>query len=254
MIISASRRTDIPAFYMPWFMNRVRERYVLTRNPFNPHQVSHVSLAPEDVDTIVFWTRNAGKLTKCIPELNRIGYGYYAHYTITAYPRILEAHVPGPWHAIETFSRLSDLIGPQRVIWRYDPILLSNVVPPEEHKRLFSKIAGMLAGKTKRVVISFADFYKKTERNLKLIPGLTFDDFRKEQENLAGLLAHMADEAATNGMTITSCAETMDLASFGINRGKNRNQHSEDSPFLVGSAEKAGKRSHAPEQSDLFGA
>lgn len=201
-------------------MNRVRERFVLTRNPFNPHQIKRVSLAPEDIDVIVFWTRNAGKLIECVPELNLIGYSYYVHYTITGYPRILETHVPNPRQAIETFCKLSDLIGPGRVIWRYDPILLSNMVPLDEHKRLFSKIANMLASKTKRVVISFADFYRKTERNLKLIDGLVFDDFRKEHEKLTELVTHMAEEANAYGMAIASCAETMDLASFGVDHGK----------------------------------
>ena len=220
MIISASRRTDIPAFYSRWFMNRVREGFVLTRNPFNPHQIRRVSLAPEDVDAIVFWTRNAGKLIDCMPELNRIGYNYYVHYTITGYPRILETHVPNPLQAIETFCRLSELIGPDRVIWRYDPILLSNAVPLDEHKRLFSKIAGLLAGRTRRVMISFADFYKKTERNLKLIDGLATADLRTQSDKLFELVTHMAEQARVHGMSISSCAEIMDLDTLGISHGK----------------------------------
>lgn len=201
-------------------MNRVRERFVLTRNPFNPHQIRRISLAPEDVDAIVFWTRNAGKLIDCVPELNRIGYNYYVHYTVTGYPRILEAHVPGPRQAIETFSRLSELIGPDRVIWRYDPILLSNAVSLEEHKRLFSKIAGLLAGKTARVMISFADFYKKTERNLKLVDGLATTDLRTQPNKLSELVTHMVEQATLRGMSISSCAEIMDLDTLGVSHGK----------------------------------
>jgi DNA repair photolyase len=218
MIISASRRTDIPAFYTPWFMNRIREGFLLTRNPFNANQISRVSLDPNYVDVIVFWTRNPSMLMKHLPELSP--YNYYFQYTITGYPKVLEKTVPRPHRAIKTFIELSDLIGADKVIWRYDPILLSNEVDINEHKRLFEKIAYLLQGKTKRVVISFSDFYKKTERNLKLIEGLTYSDITHEMNMLHELSIYMSEVAKKYGMEIESCAENIDISNCGIAHGK----------------------------------
>lgn len=220
MIISASRRTDIPAFYSEWFINRIREGFLLTRNPFNAHQVKRVSLKPEDVEVLVFWTRNPSKLMPFLPELDALGYLYYFQYTITGYPRMVEKSVPVLQRAIETFIELSQKIGPNRVVWRYDPILLSNFLPLDEHKRLFSKIANMLTGKTSRVVISFADFYKKTEKNLKQVDGLVCSNIIQQQEQLLELSAYMAKVATAHGMEIKSCAEAVDISSTGVSHGK----------------------------------
>lgn len=220
MIISASRRTDIPAFYVDWFVNRLREGFLLTRNPFNFNQIKRISLNPEDVEVIVFWTRNPSKLMPFLKEMDDRGYRYYFQYTITGYPRTIEKSVPSPHRAIDTFTQLSRQIGANKVVWRYDPILLSNLLPLSEHKRLFGKIAGMLEGKTNRVVISFADFYKKTDRNLNQIDGLIYSDITLQQEQLLELAEYMAKVAATHGMEIKSCAESVDIASAGINHGK----------------------------------
>lgn len=220
MIISASRRTDIPAFYSDWFMNRIEQGFLLSRNPFNYNQISRVSLSPEDVEAIVFWTRNPGKLMKSLDVLDGKGMPYYFQYTITGYPRSIERSVPRPMDAINTFIELSERLGRGRVIWRYDPILLSNLVDLQEHKRLFAKIAGMLAGRTNLVVISFADFYKKTSRNLAKVPGLICSDLLIQQDQLlelAGFMARIADE---HGMQIQSCAEEVDLSLLGIPHGK----------------------------------
>lgn len=220
MIISASRRTDILAFYSDWFINRIREGFLLTRNPFNAHQIKRVSLKPEDVDVLVFWTRNPSKMMPFLPEMNSQGYRYYFQYTITGYPRSVERSVPNPHRAIETFIELGKKIGSDRVVWRYDPILLSNLLPLNEHKRLFSKIAGMLAGKTSRVVISFADFYKKTEKNLMQVDGLICSDITQQQDQLLELSAYLAKVATAHGMKINSCAEAVDVSSVGIPHGK----------------------------------
>ena len=220
MIISASRRTDIPAFYHRWFMNRINEGFILTRNPFNPKQIKRVSLKPCDVDAIIFWTRNPSKLMPSLTTLDKAGYRYYFQYTITGYPRTIEAAVPKPYVAIETFSRLSEMIGRKKVVWRYDPILLSNQVDINEHKRLFSKIASLLSGKTERLVISFSDFYKKTERNLKSVENLIYSDITKNTDQLLDLARFMSNIAQSNGMIIKSCAEHVDLSSAGIEHGK----------------------------------
>lgn len=220
MIISASRRTDIPAFYSEWFMNRVRAGFLLSRNPFNAHQIKRISLLRKDVEVIVFWTRNPYHLMPYLQELDKKGYLYYFQYTITGYPRILEKSVPNTYKAIETFIELSSKIGSDRVIWRYDPILLSNLLPIDEHKRIFYKIAKALAGKTKRVVVSFSDFYKKTERNLNGIEGLIYSDITKDGNALLDLSRYMQAVSSEFGMEIQSCAETVDLSCAEVSHGK----------------------------------
>jgi len=220
VIISASRRTDIPALYHRWFMNRIRAGFLLTRNPYNAKQIQRVSLLASDVDAIVFWTRNAAPFMQYLPELDALNYKYYFQYTITGYPKLLEKHLPNPYAAIQTFTQLSDLLGKERVIWRYDPILLSNVTPLSEHKRLFHKIARMLAGKTTQVVISFADIYQKTQRNLNAINGLHYDDILSKKNQLEELCLYMAKVVTEYGMEISSCAENLDLERFAIRKGK----------------------------------
>jgi DNA repair photolyase len=220
MIISASRRTDIPAFYSEWFMNRIRSGFLLTRNPFNTAQIKRVSLQKSDVDAIVFWSRNPEKLLPYLKELDERQFNYYFQFTITGYPRSIEKSVPNPYKAIETFQKLSEMIGSDKVIWRYDPILLSNIVDVNEHKRLFKKIANELRYKTKRVVISFADFYRKTERNLTGIIDLHYEDILNHKAELHGLLEYLVDVAAQNNMEILSCAEKLDFAAEGVKHGK----------------------------------
>jgi len=220
MIISASRRTDIPAFYSEWFANRVNQGFLLTRNPFNANQITRVSLLEKDVDVIVFWTRNASHLLKYLDRFDDKGLNYYFQYTITGYPRTLERAVPKPYDAVRQFCQLSDKIGAEKVIWRYDPILLSNMVSVDEHKRLFLKLAQLLEGRTKRVVISFSDFYKKTEKNLPQVQGLICTDIVQHSEVLFGLVSYMAEVARQYGMSIQSCAENVDTTSVGVPHGK----------------------------------
>jgi DNA repair photolyase len=220
MIISASRRTDIPAFYSEWFINRVKAGFLFVRNPFNYNQITRVSLLREDVDLFVFWTRNPKKIMDFLPSLDEMGYRYYFQYTITGYSRKIERSVPKTLDAIATFINLSDRIGKDKVIWRYDPILMSNLVDLNEHKRLFKKIADHLESKTNRVVISFADFYKKTERNLKAVDGLVYSDILQDNPMLVDLSEYMVKIAQEHDMQIQSCSEKVDLSSIGVPHGK----------------------------------
>ena len=124
MIISASRRTDIPTFYSKWFVNRIREGFFLVRNPMNFYQVSRVPLTPDVVDCIVFWTKNPIPMLDKLDELKE--YQYYFQFTLTGYGHDIEAGLPDKKEAlIPAFQRLSDMIGPERVIWRYDPIVVT---------------------------------------------------------------------------------------------------------------------------------
>jgi DNA repair photolyase len=159
MIISASRRRDIPAFYADWFMNRVREGYFHRVNPFNSNQVSGFSLKPEDVDPICFWTKNPRPLMKHLNELDERGLKYYFQLTLNPYDKTIEP--PTLEERIATFKELASLVGPERVVWRYDPIILSSVTPVEWHLEQVEQIATKLQDATRRLVFSFYDFYGK---------------------------------------------------------------------------------------------
>jgi hypothetical protein len=221
VIVSASRRTDIPAFYSEWFFNRVAAGYALVPNPFNPNQISRVSLKPADVDAIVFWTRNPGPMLGRLPQLDGAGYRYYFQFTITPYNDDLEPHLPMQPRQIETFQKLADAIGPARVVWRYDPIIISNKTSFAFHEVAFDRMAAKLAGATDTVMISFVDWYKKTKRRMGGLPCLGWEiDFEpKTDPRVASFMQKMAEIAQKYGMTIHSCAESDDFSRFGITQG-----------------------------------
>ena len=125
MIVSASRRTDIPAFYSDWFFRRLEEGYLYVKNPMNPRQVSKILLSPDTVDCFVFWTKDPGPMMERLSVLNRLGYPYYFQFTLTPYGTDVEPGVPHKNELVRTFRELSCRLGPERVIWRYDPVLLS---------------------------------------------------------------------------------------------------------------------------------
>ena len=217
MIISASRRTDIPAFYSEWFINRIREGYVLNKNPFNANQIKRILLTPYQVDAIVFWTRNPKPLMKYLDELDEKGFNYYFQYTITGYPRELEKRTPHPLKAIETFIELSDKIGKEKVIWRYDPIIFTQFTDFDEHIRLFDKISKALENKTDKVVISFADPYKKISKKLE---ALEYQDILETKSKLYELVKIISEIASSRNMIVESCSEEIDLDSCNIQHGK----------------------------------
>lgn len=217
MIISASRRTDIPAFYSEWFINRIREGYVLNKNPFNANQIKRILLTPYQVDAIVFWTRNPKPLMKYLDELDEKGFNYYFQYTITGYPRELEKCTPHPLKAIETFIELSDKIGKEKVIWRYDPIIFTQFTDFDEHIRLFDKISKALENKTDKVVISFADPYKKISKKLE---ALEYQDILETKSKLYELVKIISEIASSRNMIVESCSEEIDLDSCNIQHGK----------------------------------
>lgn len=213
MILSASRRTDIPAFYSNWFFNRLKEGFVYVRNPMNIHQVSMITLSPEVIDCIVFWSKNPKPMLPRLGELK--DYMYYFQYTINAYDKGLETGVPRKEGVINTFKTLSEAIGPKRVIWRYDPILLTETLDKDYHLKYFEEIAKRLEGYTDICVISFVDLYKKTQRNLR-------DKNVREPstEEMLELAAKMFLIAKRYGMNIQTCAEEIALESVGIKHGK----------------------------------
>jgi hypothetical protein len=221
-IISCSRRTDIPAFYSKWLINRVRAGYCTVVNPFNANQVSHVSLAPEDVEVFVFWTRNAAPLLDHLAEMDNRGYKYYFQYTVLGYPEEIDPFSPRLSEAVKTFIELSKLIGKEKVIWRYDPVLYSSLTDPEWHKRQFKLIAEKLEGYFERCVISIIDPYRKTTSRMSKETSLSFNlpEDAFVPEAYIPLMAFMGETAKKADFEIQTCAEGEDLSQYGITHGK----------------------------------
>lgn len=213
MILSVSRRTDIPNYYSDWFYNRIREGFLYVRNPINPHQVSRIDLSPEVVDCIVFWTKNPSNMLDRLDELRK--YAYYFQFTLTGYGKDIEPGLPDKRkELIPVFRKLSEKIGAKRVIWRYDPILLNEKYTAEYHVKAFGKIAESLAGYTEKAVISFLDLYTKTKRNM---AELHVENI--SEEDMLTMAKHMTAIAGTYGMKVESCAESADLRSAGVEHG-----------------------------------
>lgn len=208
MILSVSRRTDIPNYYSDWFFNRIREGYLYVRNPMNFHQVSRIELPPEVVDCIVFWTKNPKPMLNRLTELK--DYPFYFQFTLTGYGKDLEPKLPHKKkEMIPIFQELADKIGSERVIWRYDPILLTERYTLEYHLKAFKEIAGELEGYTKKVVISFVDLYDKMKHK-----GVYFNEIKEEECRF--LARQMAETARAHHMEIASCAEKIDLRDCGV--------------------------------------
>lgn len=210
MIISASRRTDIPAFYSDWFFGRIREGFAEVKNPFNPANVRKVSLKPEDVDCIVFWTKNPKPMIDRLDELK--DYEFYFQFTLNSYGKDIEKNVPSKiGEIIDTFKALSEKIGKERLIWRYDPILITEKYTEEYHIKWFERLTDMLSGSFDSCVISFIDSYAKTEKRFKEngVRELT----ETEIFNIAKKLSKISQE---RNFQINTCAEKYDLSSLGV--------------------------------------
>ena len=210
MIISASRRTDIPNYYSEWFLNRIKEGFVCVRNPMNIHRVSRIPLSPDVVDCIVFWTKNPANMLDKLDQLK--GYQYYFQFTVTPYGKDIERNIPDKNEVvIPVFKKLSDIIGAERVIWRYDPIFFSNKYTHEYHLRAFRRIAEALNGRTKKCVISFVDIYRKNKKNMEQSGAVVPAD--NDLIRFCKQLKEIADE---NHIELATCAEKIDLSSIGI--------------------------------------
>ncbi|MBQ8639363.1 MAG: DUF1848 family protein [Lachnospiraceae bacterium] len=210
MILSVSRRTDIPSYYSDWFFNRIRDGYFYVRNPLNPRQLSEIQLSPETVDCIVFWTKNPQPMMARLSELEE--YPFYFQFTLTGYGKEIESRVPHKKHVmIPVFQQLSRQIGKERVIWRYDPILFTDVYTMEYHLQAFRQISESLRGYTDHCVISFVDTYAKNRKKMKELHVQ-----EPEEASLKRFAGKLAEIARENEMTIGSCAETIDLRECGI--------------------------------------
>lgn len=210
MIISASRRTDIPAYYAKWLYHRIREGYVLVRNPMNFHQISKINLSPEMIDGIVFWTKNPAPMMPGLEELKK--YPYYFQFTLNPYGDDVEPALPSKRNVIiPCFLELSGRIGAERVIWRYDPILVNQKYTVEKHMLYFEMLANILNGYTRKCIISFIDMYRNTVNNGKELK------LRSVTEDDMHILAEGFSKTAKRyGMELDTCSEQADLSRYGI--------------------------------------
>ena len=209
MILSVSRRTDIPALYSEWFYNRIKEGFVLVRNPMSIHQVSRIDLSPEGIDCIVFWSKNPQSMLARIDELKE--YEYYFQFTINGYENDFERNIPALSERINTFKELADKIGTERVIWRYDPIILTDRYPVNFHIERFGHIANALKASTKQCIISFVDVYKKLQHNF-----LDHNIAELNENDICYVSSAMAKICDENGIRLKTCAEKIDLSMLGI--------------------------------------
>lgn len=198
MIISASRRTDIPCFYSEWFMNRLKEGYALTQNPMNPSQISKILLHPSLVDCIVFWTKDPLPMLDKLSFLSEKGYPFYFQFTVTPYGREMEPNLRDKTEILHTFQELSRKIGPKRLLWRYDPIILGDY-SLDYHKKNFTKMCCQLEGFTNQCIISFLDLYRKIKGNFR-------EATREEMQELSSFFQ---EYAAQKGISVKTCCESI---------------------------------------------
>ena len=212
MIISASRRTDIPAFYSSWFFNRIKEQYVLVPNPYNPKMISKISLKPDVVDCIVFWTKNPVPMLDKLDQLR--DYHYYFQFTLNPYGRDIENNLPSVKERIGIFKCLSDKIGKEKVIWRYDPILTNKKYDVAFHREAFAEIAEGLKDHTEKCMLGFIDHYrhiKSTVVRLDINP-LETDEIEKMAVSFKSTIDKYPIELDT-------CTIKVDLTHLGIPGG-----------------------------------
>lgn len=207
MIINTGQRTDIPAFYSTWLYNRLHAGFVQVRNPYFPQQVTRYHLDPEVVDLIAFCTKNPAPMLPRFHELE--AYRTFWHVTITPYGKEIEPGVPDKDDVMASFRQLSALTGPDHLVWRYDPIFISEKYSLCFHKAAFSRMCEKLEGTSHEVIVSFLDLYEKTKKNFPEGHAVTREQRLEIGESFASI-------AAQHGFHISTCLEGNDLAVFGI--------------------------------------
>ncbi|MBQ4378377.1 MAG: DUF1848 domain-containing protein [Treponema sp.] len=212
MLIFASGRTDIPAFYSEWLLNRLSAGFVDVRNPYYGEQVTRYRLTKDVVDCLVFCTKNPVPLLKNLDKLKSYGIPLYFFVTITPYEKDVEPNVPDKNFVMDAFCELSEKLGKERVCWRYDPVFVDEKYSVSFHIRKFREMCGKLKNFTNRCVISFIDLYQKTKKNFPAVKEVSEND----QKFLAQAFSRIAFE---NGIEIESCAEKLDLSAYGVKAG-----------------------------------
>ena len=208
MIINVGGRTDIVNYYTPWLLKRLDEGYAYSRNPFAREQVYKLSLKPEDVDCLLFCSKNYQPILKHIDGINE-KYHILCNYTITAYGKDIEPKVPTIDQSIKTLERLSDIVGANKILWRYDPILLTEKYTVEKHLETFEYMAERISPLVYRCIFSFVDMYKKVEENMPEIIPLT-------DEDKVNLLEGIGEISKKYNLYIQSCATNESYEKYNI--------------------------------------
>jgi hypothetical protein len=217
MIISASRRTDIPAFYGEWFYNRILEKFVLVKNQMNPISITQIDLSLENVDCIVFWTKDPKKFFEYLPKIDALGYKYYFQFTLTSYDTKMESNVKKKLNIIDTFIKLSDQIGKNKIIWRYDPIIINSQYSINYHTEWFEYLCNKLYNYTEKCVISFIDIkpynFIKDIMKTKYINELNLNEIDTVAKTIH-------DISQKYNLKIATCSEYIDLDKYGFIHNK----------------------------------
>jgi hypothetical protein len=216
VIVSASRATDIPAFHAEWFMARLRAGYAPWRNPFNPRQTQYVSF--RHTRGVIFWSKNPAPMLPYLPEVDALGINYYFQFTLNDYEADgLEPGLPMLAERIDIFRRLAERIGPERVIWRFDPLVLSDRLTADALLDRIARLAEQLRDSTRKLVISFADIerYRSVRRRLAR-QGSGSREFTPEE--MVSFAARLVEHNASWGLELASCAEEVKLPGIAPNR------------------------------------
>ena len=208
MIINVGGRTDIVNYYTPWLLNRLSEGYAYSRNPFARENVYKLSLKPEDVDCLLFCSKNYQPILKHIGGIDE-KYNILCNYTITAYGKDIEPKVPSINQSIKTLERLSDIVGVNKILWRYDPILLTEKYTVEKHLETFEYMAEKISSLVYRCIFSFVDMYKKVEENMPEIIPLAEEDKVK-------LLKGIGEISERYNLYTQSCATNESYEKYNI--------------------------------------
>ena len=203
-------------------MQNLKRGSVQIANPFNPRQIRSTDLRPEAVHAIVFWTRYPQPLLKYLPDLIRAGYQFVFQFTLTGYPKIFEPGMPPLEKSISLFKKLADMIGPSKVIWRYDPIVISDITDENFHTENFGKLADSLHSHTGRIVVSHLDFYRKLAPRFNRLAkqnGIKIIDVLQNPKRALRLLTKIKQIADDCRLLIQTCAEDKFLAKSGIPPG-----------------------------------
>lgn len=206
MILNISGRTDIVAFYSDWLMNRLNEGFIDVRNPFNPKLVSRIML--EDVDLLFFCTKNPIPILDKIKDIKK---KVYFHITLTSYKKDIEPNVPDKKDIIEAIKKLSNIIGKENIVIRYDPIFINDKYTIDYHIKAFDKICELLDGYTNKILISFIDDYKNVRNNYKI---LKYKKLTEEDYKLIGI--SFSESAKKHNIVVHTCAEDKNLVEYGF--------------------------------------
>ncbi len=208
MVINVGARTDIVNYYSEWLINRIKDGYAYSRNPLFPNNVSRISLKPEDVDCLMFCSKNYKPMLKYMQEINN-KYKIICYYTITAYGKDVEPYVPSIEDSIDTLIKLSKIVGKEKVLWRYDPILLTEKYTIEYHLKTFAYMAKKISPYVQRCIFSFVEIYKKLDYNMpEIIPFTTEDKIT--------IVKKLGKIAKDNNLYIQTCGTDENYEKYNV--------------------------------------